>query len=443
MKKIQFDDGVGIVLDSILSDRLAVLAGAGLSMAPPSSLPSAAHIAAEAKKKYDATYGSTRPALAVSVDEKADFFFQKGELASTYFKRLIDKDAFAGPPNGGHSAIADFLLTRGLQTAVTTNVDGMIETAGQLLLGQIGVGIDGLSVAGLAPDVSPLLKIHGCRTSDPSNMVWAHGQVLASPVKERLASSAGWLAQRLLDRDLLVVGYWTDWDYLNEVLEKSLGAVSPARVIVVDPTDTATFGAKAPTLYALSQKAKLDHGHVQASGAEFLSAVRKEFSRTYIRRALHAGAGEYTSWSGSVPDPAWLEPTVTDNEVLWRIRRDLEGCAPQEPAKTREPADEPMVGLTILQLRAAGALEEGSYWTLNGYRIRVIRTPNRSLHSVQARFARELAPPVAPDLVIAVGADSSALPCNIARGAGSGTITRGAGLKWMTRIEGLQELGIV
>jgi hypothetical protein len=152
MKKIQFDDGVGIVLDSILSDRLAVLAGAGLSMAPPSSLPSAAHIAAEAKKKYDATYGSTRPALAVSVDEQADFFFQKGELASTYFKRLIDKDAFAGPPNGGHSAIADFLLTRGLQTAVTTNVDGMIETAGQLLLGQIGVGIDGLSVAGLAPD---------------------------------------------------------------------------------------------------------------------------------------------------------------------------------------------------------------------------------------------------------------------------------------------------
>jgi len=224
MIQISFDEGVSSALDSLLSDRLALLAGAGMSMAPPSNLPSAAAIAASAKQKYDGTYGATRPPLPIGVEDQAEFFFRRGELGKVYFRTLVDQNAFAGQPNAGHYASADLLLVRGIQTAVTTNVDTLIETAGQLLFGQVGVGIDGHAVATLPPDTAPLLKIHGCRTCDCDNMVWAPGQLAVAPVLERIANSATWLNSRLLDRDLLIVGYWTDWDYLNAVIGATLGA---------------------------------------------------------------------------------------------------------------------------------------------------------------------------------------------------------------------------
>src|SRR5262249_43035170 len=153
-----------------------------LSMAPPSSLPSAASVGSNAKLRYDALHGASRPPLPVAVEEQAEFFFQRGELATVYFRTLVDPNAFAGPPNPGHYAVADLLLIRGIQTAVTTNVDFLIETAGQMLLGHISAGVDGHRVATFSSDCSPLLKIHGCRLADPDNMVWASGQLACEPV---------------------------------------------------------------------------------------------------------------------------------------------------------------------------------------------------------------------------------------------------------------------
>src|SRR3546814_1461732 len=76
MQQIDFDTGVQVALDSLLAERLALLAGAGLSMAPPSSLPSAATIAAEAKRKYDAIHGIGRAPLSPDIEQQAEFFFQ-------------------------------------------------------------------------------------------------------------------------------------------------------------------------------------------------------------------------------------------------------------------------------------------------------------------------------------------------------------------------------
>src|SRR3546814_14969257 len=67
MQQIDFDTGVQVALDSLLAERLALLAGAGLSMAPPSSLPSAATIAAEATRKFDALHGQGRARLAPGI----------------------------------------------------------------------------------------------------------------------------------------------------------------------------------------------------------------------------------------------------------------------------------------------------------------------------------------------------------------------------------------
>lgn len=442
MQEVALQAGIDAVIDAVVNDRLALLAGAGLSMAPPSSLPAAAGIAASAKQKYDAMFGATRPPLATRIEDQAQFFFERGELGSFYFRSLIDQNIFAGPPNPGHYAVADLLLVRAIQTAITTNVDTLIETAGQMLFGQIGVGIDRNAVASLSPDVSPLLKIHGCRVIDCPNMVWAPGQLAAAPVAARIADNANWLSVRLLDRDLLVVGYWTDWTYLNAVLAGTLGAVRPARVIIVDPADSSTFAAKAPDLYALGQRASVAFQHVRTSGADFLDAVRNEFSRSFVRRVLHSGANEYVAQIGNNPNAAWMEPPHLDNVTLWQIRRDLEGCIPNQPAKERSPPPGNLVGLTLLQLQAGGASADGPYWVLNGRRIRVLRTVDKMLHRVEAEFAREMAPAVAPDIVIAVGAEAQTLPANIARAESEATIARGSKSRWVTRLEALQELGL-
>lgn len=442
MDEINLDEGIEIALTAAYADRLALLCGAGLSMAPPSNLPSAAQLATEAKRKYDAQYGPTRRPLPPGIEDQAEYFFQRGELGTVYLRTLIDPHAFAGHPNGGHIAVADLLLVRAIQVGVSTNVDTLIETAGNMLFGRVGAAIDKNSVATLPPDTAPLLKIHGCWVSDLENTLWAPGQLTAEPVASRITGSAEWLSIHLLDRDLIVVGYFTDWDYLNAVLDSTLGQVRPARVLVVDPSDGTILARKAPTLHALGARAGTRFCHVRVSGTLFMERLRSDFSVGFLRRVLHAGIQAYEHVTGAPPNPAWLEPARTDLYDLWHQRRDLEGRFPNQPARDRAPPEEPVLGLTILQLRARGAVPNGPWWLLHGKRVRVLRTPNQLLHSIQAAFARETPPAVAPDVVIAVGAEPSPLPSHVVRGATPSTIVRGSPGRWLTHSEAVSELGL-
>jgi hypothetical protein len=85
-----------------------------------------------------------------------------------------------------------------------------------------------------------------------------------------------------------------------------------------------------------------------------------------VRRVLHAGIDEFRAQSDHMPPPALTEPPDLSNDALWRMRRDLEGCKPTEPAQLRDPPDDPLVGLMLLRLRFRGATPDGSYWNLNG-----------------------------------------------------------------------------
>ena len=442
MEEISVDEGISRGMTSLLTDRLVLLAGAGLSMAPPSSLPSAAAIAQSAKQKYDAMFCPGQPPLPSDIDAQAQYFFDRGELATVYFRTLIDKNAFAAPPNSGHYGIADLLLVRAIQTAITTNVDTMVETAAQMLFGQVAAAIDGLSAAAFRPDESPLLKLHGCRNVDPKNMVWALGQIAAPPVSERIESSTNWLRARLIDRDLLIVGYSTDWDYLNDILAGTLGTANPASVLVVDPASGQDFAQKAPELFALGQKAGINFRHVRASGADYLDGLRRSFSKSYLRQVLSDGQELYQQQYGVPPNPDWFEAPNLSNEALWSLRRDLEGCLPNKPASERSPTAGQLLGLTILQLQARGAAAEGQHWLLGDRRIRVVRAGNMALHTVAAAYSRESAPSIVPDIVIAVGAENVGLPSNIVRSGSSTTIARGSPGHWLTRQEAIQEFGL-
>ena len=442
MKASSFDQGVNIALNAIFDRRLVLLCGAGLSMSSPSNLPSAAALAAAAKKRYTARFGATQPPLADGIEEQAEFFFNTGDLGTRYLKVLIDADAFASPFNEGHSAVADLLLTGSACTAVSTNVDTLIEDAGRALFGEIGCGIDRETVAGLPNDVSPLLKIHGCWLRDRTNTVWASVQLTADPVMSRVSGSAEWLNHRLVDKDLVIVGYFTDWDYLNGVLDQALGEVSPSRVVVVDRGEAAWLAAKAPVFHALGSRAKSEFLHVQAPGDTFLQALRVRFCQSFIRGVVHAGADEFAQLYGRRPDPSWLEPSATETSSLYALRRDLEGALPNEPARRREPAEGPAVGLTILQLLHAGATGDGQYWLLNGKRIRVLNSGNQLVRSLESAYGREAPPLTAADMVIAVGAEADTLVAHVVRGGTAQTVARGTSGVWLTRSDAFQELGL-
>ena len=286
--EISLEYGIDSALDALLNDRLALLCGAGLSIAAPSSIPSAAQLAEKAKEKYDATYGSTRPPLPASINEQAQFFFGQGDLYTIYLHRYIDRDAFAAPPNSGHFSIADLMLIKGISTTVSTNVDTLIETAGIMLLGHIGMGVTRDNMLELPDDKAPLLKIHGC-WSDPKSTIWATDQINQNPILTRISECVEWLKLRLSNRDLLAVGFSTDWDYLNSVLENSLVMVNPSRIIVVDPCQTSEFEEKAPVFSSLGQRTGVTIHHVRSSGDTFLERLRVDFSKSYIRRILHSG----------------------------------------------------------------------------------------------------------------------------------------------------------
>lgn len=443
MNIISLGKGLNAALDSLINNSLVLIAGAGLSQAPPANLPSAAELAKEAKNSYDATYGSTRPPLPTNIEDQAEFFFERNQLDTHYFAELIDQHAFSGQPNDGHYAAADLLMVRALRSAVTTNVDTMIETAGRMLFGNVEAIIDGQAAAALPDDIVPLLKIHGCWVRDRAHMIWAPGQLTAEPVQGRIENSKNWLNVNLLNKDLLIVGFWTDWDYLNEVLSNALGGVRASRVIVVSPDRTDQFESKAPHLFALGEQATESFDHVQVSGHCFLNELRRLFSQVFVRRVLFSGSEEFERQTGIAPERAWLEPPDLDATTLWQIRRDLEGCVANEPARKRKPPNgETLVGLTLLQLQAKGATPDGAYWLLNNRRIRVVRSPIRALHKVIAEFDRGIAPAIAPDLSIAVGAEETPLPANVARPEPTATVVRGQKGRWLTRQSAIHTLNL-
>ncbi len=431
MTPMKTDKAIVTALDGILNNRLVLIAGAGLSMAAPSNLPNAAKIAQDAKTEYDARYSGIHPPLPLGIEDQAEMFFAAGELG-VYLKEYVDQDVFAARPNAGHVAVADLLLSHGLQAAVTTNVDILIETAGQHLMGQVFAGIDGTTVAAPPGGAAPLLKVHGCWLQERDTTVWARGQLAVPPVAGRIARSATWLQTALLDKDLLIVGYSTDWNYLNQVIAQTLGTVSPASVLVVDPSPTADFVKKAPDLAALAGRAKKGAFHHQVSGADFLDELRLRFSKVFVHRAIAKGVAEFEAITGHLPSTASCEAPNLDNDNLWRIRRDLLGCKPNKPARQAIPHNEPAIGLTLLQLREAGGTAAGPYWSVGGRTVRVIRGAGSFLHALEGEYRWDMPPISAPDVVVAVGAEDVHLPADLARRP-DGSIARGAGPGWMTR----------
>jgi hypothetical protein len=420
------------LLASIEANRLVILLGAGLSMAPPSSLPSAAAIARECFDDYTAAVDpQCNPALRGDLEAFAEYFSESHTLKTVFINRLVPWARFVRPPNVGHAAIADLLLTRAAASALSANYDILVERTAWTYGGQFINSLDGDEANIHSADHSPLLKFHGCSVRDPGETVWTKSQLADGVIAARIAKSTTWISANLREKDLLVVGFWTDWSYFNGILGKAFADVSPLSVTLVDPENAIALKAKAPDLWALAHKDGVTFSHVQESGAAVLDELRRAFSRGYIRRLLRAGVAQLETETNAPCEPAWLDVSDLDSESLYGQRRDAEGVPASLPARQRHPIGGELLGFFHLLVKRAGGAQIAEGYNLHGRKIRVVNGSGTILSRLRDRFLE--APAVCSvDLVVAVGATDLGVPGNVVRAGRPGDIMRPAALaQWM------------
>ncbi|MBP0631332.1 hypothetical protein [Cupriavidus sp. AcVe19-1a] len=127
--------------------RLVILCGAGLSMAPPSSLPSAWQVAGMCFDEYQLTIDPLiDPALRDNLEALAEHFVGLDTLKAVFIEHLVPWEEFERPPNRGHAALADFLIAKTVVAGLSSNYDKLIERCAWG--GIVKFGVRGLIVAG-------------------------------------------------------------------------------------------------------------------------------------------------------------------------------------------------------------------------------------------------------------------------------------------------------
>lgn len=412
------------LLASMNAGRLIIVCGAGLSMAAPSNLPSARRIAEMCFDKYSQTVDPNfNPALRDNLEALAEHFVGLHTLKTVFIENLVPWESFVATSNPGHAAIADFLITRGAVAGLSTNYDILIERHAWDYGFDFRASLDGDQAALHANRQAPLLKFHGCAHIDRLATVWAPSQLTEPSVAQRITKSKTWMAANLRQKDLLIVGFWSDWKYLNGIINAALQDVEPLSVTVVDTSETAQLQDKAPELWAIAHGHGVTFAHVQESGADVLDELRRAFSASYLRRVFAAGRVTFETTTAAICDPTWLELPAFKAETLYRWRRDAEGVPSTKPATKKEPGQSEALGYFHLLLRRAGAEPREDGYHLNGRTIRVINGAATVLSSLRARFIEAPATIVA-DVVVAVGATDLGVPANVVRTGRIGDVVR-------------------
>ncbi len=432
------------LLESLAARNLVTVTGAGLSRPAPSELMLAAEVAHHC-------YHDHLPIAALpadcewDVDQLAGHFHAAGTFESYFINKLVPWGELAGRPNEAHAAIADFLLTGASPSSLTANFDTLVEQWCERHKVSLRGALDGAEAVKFGDTASPLLKFHGCMTRGREVTLWTHGQLVEPHVQQRVESCRQWMNLNLPGRDLLIVGFWTDWGYLNEVLAGLLAAQAPATVTVVDPATSEALEEKAPDLWATIAGLP-GFEHVRLSSDEALVELRKAFSEVWIRRHQLRGAEIFEDETGgNGVAPALLNCPNLDGHDLYDLRRDAEGVSYVRAARQAVPDDSASrVAFVRLKLLNAGANHLGPFLTLNGRAVRVVNSANKSISRLRASY-NEAPSGEVPDLVICAGATSFGTTENIVRGGGSKSVVRksnGGESRWVTEAEAFAELGI-
>jgi hypothetical protein len=392
------------LLSAIAVQRLVIFSGAGLSMPAPSHVPSAAALARECARRFEEDTGETLPAdLLEDIEGQARFFRERGQLQSYFLARLVDWMPFAGEPNAGHFAIADFLLCNAIDLSISANIDILVERAAEALGSTTFLSAVRGSEAAIRREHQPLLKLHGCYKRGPEQTLWCREQLSEQPWVEQLEDSVRWLAGGLTQRDVLFVGYWTDWAYLNQALDAVLRDQAPRAVTLVDPSSPEELERKAPSLWAWAHRDGITFNHVRLSGTDFLNELRRRFSLGLLKKVAAVAKPAYKALKKQdAPDFPPADGVSTDD--LYDLRRDWSGVGRSQVTRRREPdGSDELLGQIFFELVAAGAVLDGSTLRLNGHKVRLVKGAGRMLYSLKSDLG-EMSPFDAPDVTVCAGA---------------------------------------
>lgn len=423
------------LLGAIETDSLLFLCGAGLSIPSPSNLLSANEIS---QRCYD-RWVATEPldsALRNDIDRLADHFHARNDFK--IFIGLIPWNDLVGTPNKGHAAIADLLITRGARAALSANIDCLIESWAQDRKVDMRGALTGQE-ASTFNTTNPLIKFHGCLRLDQENTVWTHGQLAQSPISERVATCSSWMNLNLPDKHLVVVGFWTDWRYLNDVLANAFEINNARCVTVIDPSPANDLQTKAPNLWAKLTSLSNLFEHVQASGADALDDLRTAYSRAWTKKFYALGKPLIEATGGVVPPAA--TPDALPGEDLYNLRRDAEGVPYNRAATWKVPAQHAAQAARVhMMLLNAGATKQGAWLQHGGQSIRIVNGAGRLLAQVREDY-KEHSTIAQSDIVVCAGAEDLGVPAKlISSGRGASIIrpSSGGGARWLT-LEQVQE----
>jgi hypothetical protein len=370
------------LLDTLLTamrgESLIALVGAGLSMAPPSNLPNAKTIANVCFDKRQ-PLEALAPALRDDIEGLAGHFYENHTFKEVFLDQLVPWNELVGKPNPGHDAIGDFLVAKALRAALSSNFDPLIERWAQDHKVALRGALDGHEAVSFSNVSNPLIKFHGCWHREPEHTVWSPKQLGDAPIAQRIASFSNWVNLNLPNRHLLVTGFWSDWEYLGEILIAALTHKSALSVTVVDPSPTTSLQTKAPALWAVLNSLSVRFLHVPMSGADFLDELRVSFSRAWARAFYGLAIGPLAAVGQVPPNPP--DSDSMNRTELYCLRRDAEGCSYDRAAQESWPG--PTMGQTATFRSKAinsGAVKASeSDLTRNGYRFRVVNGAGRDI----------------------------------------------------------------
>ena len=430
------------LLEAIAANRLVLVCGAGLSMASPSNLPSAATLARACSDAYTRHTGTI---LEVDIQDDiaaiSTYFRTTQRFENFFIATLVPWGQLTGPPNAGHDAIADLLACRALTGAFTTNFDVLVEAAAAHL-GEpdFRAVVDTDDLAQDTPH-GPLLKLHGCAVRSRRSTIWCDDQLADPPVAQRMAQLQAWLSATLAGRDLVIIGFWSDWSYLTDILAQHLAVTAPAHVYLVDPGAPDDLQNKAPALWRWAHSPNVLFSHCRESGPDFLHELRARWSALYIRTLVTDSRETYSRLFGQYPD--LVPPTVpdSDTQTLYALRRDLTGTPRSAIVRSGQPQDtDHLAGAIHQRLVERGAHYSPHRYKLGERSLRLVSGRGRMLSQVRAAFSHEPPAPT-PVEVVCAGSIADVSAPNIARPVASPTIVRpGAQANWTTHDALVEEL---
>lgn len=411
------------LLDSTVAGRLVTFTGAGLSMAHPSEVPSAFVLAQRCAAAYESNFGEIlSDDCHTDIEKLAEYFAGRMQLESVFLGKVIEQ-AGLGPfmrqPNKGHTALADMLGSSAIEANISTNVDCLIEVAAEALgepVARIAVTREE-AVTGTQPH-KPHVKLHGCFRRNQQETLWCSEQLDRPPFETRIQGFTELLPNLLLGKDLIFLGFWTDWAYLNKVFEAIITHAAPRLIVLVNLSNFDSLRQKAPILSSFSTRPNTEFIHVQESAADFLDELRCGVSERFMKVLLNRGITACQSIGKMTPAAIQFFNGI-DSDSLYRWRRDSTGTAPDGIVREKNPdARMAQLGTAHLELQEMGAVIENDAYRFRGRRVRLVHGAGQYLVDIEKAFTRSSPLLANEDIIVCVGAkDTSLLPLDITKGA--------------------------